>query len=182
MILFDNRIWYSLCFPSSHHSSLVSLKEYYSLLLGHLGSDRTVPYSLAQGFGCFFTPINVLCHSLSKFPRKFACYLNVSSEDCVVPRKQISYLFGNKSSWQNELKFKRLKQLAQSERNNARQYCKIHFWLLKLKNIDFQLNKSKFCSNTIFSICRIILKLEKKHHKLLHLYQWMFNNEIEREW
>ena len=50
------------------------------------------------------------------------------------------------------------------------------------KKIDFQLNKSKFCSNTIFSICRIILKLEKKHHKLLHLYQWMFDNEIEREW
>jgi len=115
---------------------LTKTETYLDLLqrsVGKEGCDRTVPYSQARGFECFFTPINVLCHSLSKFPRKFACYLNVSTEDCVVPRKQISYLFGNKSSWQNELKFYRLKQLAQSERNNARQYCKIHFWLLKLK-------------------------------------------------
>ena len=105
---------------------LTKTETYLDLLqrsVGKEGCDRTVPYSQVRGFECFYTPINVLCHSLSKFPRKFACYLNVSTEDCVVPRKQISYLFGNKSSWQNELKFKRLKQLAQSERNNARQYC-----------------------------------------------------------
>ena len=57
---------------------LTKTETYLDLLqrsVGKEGCDRTVPYSLARRFECFFTPINVLCHSLLKFPRKFACYL-----------------------------------------------------------------------------------------------------------